>query len=145
MLSTAEVRRGRRLTLQGRWRPNNLCCSFVPAWDTGLILTLITNLYDRKDNVREVHIKSIKDIGDQHPELTLSTAANFLQTDSKVVTKARQQKEGTEGGPEPFPRAPSRVRCHRSRCFVLIHRYMLRLRVFPTRPATRTAFCCSRS
>jgi len=30
--------------------------------------------------------KSLKDIGDQHTELVVSSAINFLQTDTKVLT-----------------------------------------------------------
>ena len=41
-------------------------------------------MYDRKEDVREINYKAIKDIGDQHPELVLSTAAHFLQTDTKA-------------------------------------------------------------
>jgi len=57
---------------------------FLGGDAAGIVLTLITHMYDRKEDVREINYKAIKDIGDQHPELVLSTAANFLQTDTKA-------------------------------------------------------------
>lgn len=57
---------------------------FVWGRFSALVLTLVTNVNDKDDEVRNALKKAIIDIGEHQPELTLSTAANYLQSNASA-------------------------------------------------------------
>ena len=47
-------------------------------------MTLLAAAQDRKEEVCDQMSKSLKDLGDRHPEMVLSSCCNFLQSNSSV-------------------------------------------------------------